>query len=356
MTHQPEATVLVTGGCGFIGSNLIRHIIACRPGWRVVNMDSLTYAGNPANLADLQGNPNYVLVEGDIAEATDAEMVFQTYSPWALINCAAESHVDRSLDHGKDFVRTNVLGTQVLLELAHSNDCRFLQVSTDEVYGSLGDSGFFTEETPYAPNSPYAASKASSDHLIRSYFKTFGFPTITTNCSNNYGPHQFPEKLIPLMIQKAKMGEPLPIYGDGFHTRDWLYVDDHCNALEKVLEKGQLGEVYCIGGNNEKTNLSLVNTLCKILDDLIPDSSFKPHKSLIKFVKDRPGHDRRYAIDAEKIKRELGWEPTETIDTGLRKTVQWYLDNPEWIERIISGGYRGERLGLGTVIVENKND
>jgi len=363
-------TVFVTGGAGFIGSNFVINQIKSGRA-KIINYDKLTYAGNLDTLCSIEGDPNYFFVEGDIC---DQELVYKTLTEQkvdSIINFAAESHVDRSIESPDDFIQTNIVGTFKLLQVAknywdslkgNSEDMgwrknfRLLHVSTDEVYGSLGDSGFFTEETPYAPNSPYAASKASSDHLIRSYFKTFGFPTITTNCSNNYGPHQFPEKLIPLMIQKAKMGKPLPIYGDGLHTRDWLYVNDHCNALENVLEKGQPGEVYNIGGNNEKTNLDLVNALCKILDELIPDSPFKPHKSLIKFVEDRPGHDRRYAIDAEKIKRELGWEPTETLDTGLRKTVRWYLDHPQWIERIMSGVYKGERLGLNAVVRENKND
>jgi len=363
-------TIFVTGGAGFIGSNFVINQIksGCA---RIVNYDKLTYAGNLDTLRSISGDPNYFFIQGDIC---DDKLVYKSlirHEVDSIINFAAESHVDRSIESPGDFIQTNIVGTFKLLQAARAywGDCkgnqekkdrhksfRLLHVSTDEVYGSLEDSGFFNEETPYAPNSPYAASKASSDHLIRSYFKTFGLPAIITNCSNNYGPHQFPEKLIPLMIQKARTGEPLPIYGDGLHTRDWLYVNDHCDALEKVLEKGVPGEVYNIGGNNEKTNLSLVNALCKILDDLIPNSSFKPHKSLIRFVEDRPGHDRRYAIDAGKIKLELGWEPAETIDTGLRKTVQWYLDHPEWVQRIMSGGYKCERLGLDTIVAENKND
>jgi len=363
-------TIFVTGGAGFIGSNFLINQIktGCA---KVINYDKLTYAANLDTLSSIDGDPNYIFIEGDIC---DQKLVYETlieHQVDSVVNFAAESHVDRSIEAPDNFIQTNIVGTFKLLQAARDyrdgmkvddakkdryKNFRFLHVSTDEVYGSLGDSGFFTEETPYAPNSPYAASKASSDHLVRSYFKTFGFPAITTNCSNNYGPHQFPEKLIPLMIQKARTGEPLPVYGDGLHIRDWLYVDDHCHALARVLEKGKPGEVYNIGGNNEKTNLDLVNTLCKIMDALIPDSPHKPHKSLIKFVEDRPGHDRRYAIDAGKIKRELNWEPTETLDSGLKKTVQWYLEHANWMERIMSGAYKGQRLGLDTVIAENKND
>ena len=361
-------TIFVTGGAGFIGSNfVISQIKSGRT--KIINYDKLTYAGNLDSLSSIDDDPNYFFIEGDIC---DYELVYKSlvkHEVDSVINFAAESHVDRSIESPGEFIQTNIVGTFNLLQAVRSylnslannktkkeryKNFRFLHVSTDEVYGSLGDSGFFIEETPYAPNSPYAASKASSDHLIRAYFKTFDFPAITTNCSNNYGPHQFPEKLIPLMIQKARSGEPLPVYGDGLHIRDWLYVDDHCCALETVLEKGKLGEVYNIGGNNEKTNLNLITTLCEILDELIPGSPHKPHKALIKFVADRPGHDRRYAIDAKKIKRELGWEPIETLDTGLKKTVQWYLDNSKWIERIMSGAYKGERLGLDSVVWENK--
>ena len=355
-------TLLITGGAGFIGSNfLIRQIESGHI--RVINYDKLTYAGNLDTLESIASNPNYYFVEGDIC---DQELVRKTLienKVDSIVNFAAESHVDRSIESPGDFIQTNIVGTFKILQASRDylnsikqnknekeryENFRFLHVSTDEVYGSLGDSGSFTEKTPYAPNSPYAASKAASDHLIRSYFKTFGFPTITTNCSNNYGPHQFPEKLIPLMIQKAIAGDPLPVYGDGLHIRDWLYVDDHCIALEKTLDKGQLGEVYNIGGDNEKTNLDLVTTLCEILDELVPNSNYRPHKSLIKFVDDRPGHDRRYAIDSSKIQRELGWKPTETLNTGLRKTVDWYINNSQWIERVMSGAYKGQRLGLNT--------
>jgi dTDP-glucose 4,6-dehydratase len=331
VTHQPEATVLVTGGCGFIGSNLIRHIIAYRPGWRVVNMDSLTYAGNPANLADLQGTPNYVLVEGDIAEAADAEMVFQTYSPWAVINCAAESHVDRSLDHGKDFVRTNVLGTQVLLELARSNDCRFLQVSTDEVYGSLGPQGKFTEDMPLCPSSPYAATKASADLLVLAAFHSYGQDVVITRSSNNYGPYQYPEKLIPLMITNSLDSLPLPIYGQGSNVRDWIHVADHCEGLVAALEEGKSGRVYNLGGDGEETNLKVVQMILGLLQ--------KP-ESLIRFVSDRPGHDGRYALDFRRAQTELKWEPNTGFERGLRDTVTWYVENREWWESIKIGAYR----------------
>lgn len=363
-------TIFVTGGAGFIGSNFVIRQIKSKCA-KIINYDKLTYAGNPDNLSSIDSDPNYHFIQGDIC---DQKLIYESlveHQVDSIVNFAAESHVDRSIESPDDFIQTNIVGTFKILQASRSyrdnlkkntvnlgrqNNFRFLHVSTDEVYGSLRDSGFFTEETPYAPNSPYAASKASSDHLIRSYFKTFGFPAITTNCSNNYGPNQFPEKLIPLMIQKARTGAPLPVYGDGLHIRDWLYVDDHCRALETVLEKGIPGEIYNIGGNNEQTNLDLVTNLCKIMDELVPDSPYKPHKSLIKFVEDRPGHDRRYAIDAGKIKRDLGWEPIETLDTGLRKTVQWYLDNSNWIGNIMSGAYKGQRLGLDSTITENKND
>ncbi|MCH8156543.1 MAG: dTDP-glucose 4,6-dehydratase, partial [Nitrospinae bacterium] len=321
-------TIFVTGGAGFIGSNFVMGLVKSGRA-KVINYDKLTYAGNLDTLAPIADNPNHIFVQGDIADRQTVSALLEQHRPDAIVNFAAESHVDRSIDAPGEFIQTNIVGTFELLEatrayLTQIGDTakkrfRFLHVSTDEVYGSLGESGFFTEETPYAPNSPYAASKAASDHLIRSYFKTFGLPVVTTNCSNNYGPHQFPEKLIPLMTHNARSGKALPVYGDGLHIRDWLYVEDHCRALERVLEDGRVGEVYNIGGNNEETNLNLVNTLCAILDELIPDSPHKPHKSLIKFVKDRPGHDRRYAIDAGKIQRELGWKPKETLDTGLRK-------------------------------------
>ncbi len=354
-------TIFVTGGAGFIGSNFVMSLVESDRA-RIINYDKLTYAGNLGTLAPIAGNSNHIFIQGDIAHRQTVLNLLEKHRPDAIVNFAAESHVDRSIDAPGEFIQTNIIGTFELLEATRTylnqtgekkkKRFRFLHVSTDEVYGSLGESGFFTEETPYAPNSPYAASKAASDHLVRSYFKTFSLPVVTTNCSNNYGPHQFPEKLIPLMIYNARSGKPLPVYGDGLHIRDWLYVEDHCRALERVLEDGQPGEVYNVGGDNEKTNLNLVNTLCKILDDLVPNSPHKPHKSLIQFVADRPGHDRRYAIDAGKIKRELGWKPEETLDTGLHKTVQWYLKHSAWVERVMSGAYRGERLGLSMAVDE----
>ena len=347
-------TLLVTGGAGFIGGNFVRLSMA-RGDVRVINLDLLTYAGNPDTLADLDDDPRHVFVRGDIGDRALVEDLLERYRPAAIVNFAAESHVDRSIDGPADFIRTNVVGTFNLLDCARrhwaalppteAQAFRFLHVSTDEVYGSLGPEGLFTEETPYAPNSPYSASKAGSDHLVRAWHHTYGLPVLTTNCSNNYGPYQFPEKLIPLMILNAVAGRPLPIYGDGGNIRDWLYVEDHCRAIWRVLEAGIPGEVYNVGGNSERTNLEVVDRLCAILDELLPDSPHRPHARLKTFVTDRPGHDRRYAIDASKIKRELGWEPRETFDSGLRATVQWYLDNPAWCERVMDGSYRGERLG-----------
>jgi dTDP-glucose 4,6-dehydratase len=347
----------ITGGAGFIGCNFILNLLRT-DSVKVLNYDKLTYAGNLESLASVATHPNYVFEEGDICDPDRVSQLLDTHQPDTLINFAAESHVDRSIDGPAPFIETNITGTFKLLEAARNYwgslkgekkaNFRFLHVSTDEVFGSLGATGYFTEETPYAPNSPYAASKASSDHLVRSYHQTYGLPVLTTNCSNNYGPCQFPEKLVPLMIHNALNGKPLPVYGDGQQIRDWLYVEDHCRAILTVLDKGRLGEVYNIGGNNEKANLEMVHTLCSLLDEMAPKSSFKPHKSLIKFVDDRPGHDRRYAIDSGKIQRELGWSPKETFDTGLRKTIQWYLENETWVERVMSGAYRGERLGLGS--------
>jgi dTDP-glucose 4,6-dehydratase len=343
-------TYIVTGGAGFIGSNFVLGERSCGE-VRIINLDLLTYAGNPMNLQDLKDDPDYAFVKGDIADRTLIRELLENNGPGAVVNFAAESHVDRSIDGPENFIQTNVVGTFHLLEevrrywevLAGEDKelFRFLHVSTDEVYGSLGPKDpAFTEQTPYAPNSPYSASKAASDHLVRAYHHTYGIPTVTTNCSNNYGPRQFPEKLIPLMILNAVNGKPLPIYGDGLNVRDWLYVEDHCEALRLVLEKGAVGEMYNIGGRCEKTNLEVVHTLCEILDDMLPDSPYTPHDSLIKFVKDRPGHDWRYAIDASKIEKELGWFPKETFETGLKKTIQWYLDNPEWVESVQTGAYR----------------
>jgi len=348
-----QKAILVTGGCGFIGSNFVRYNLRKRPEWSMINLDALTYAGNPNNLSDLEAaaGQRHGFVRGDIG---DRDLVYKLLAQnrfEAVVNFAAESHVDRSIDGPEDFIQTNVVGTFHLLEEVRrywgslgnkeKSSFRFLHVSTDEVYGSLGPNDpAFREDTPYAPNSPYSASKAASDHLVRAYHHTYGLPTLTTNCSNNYGPRQFPEKLLPLMILNSLAGKPLPVYGDGLNVRDWLYVDDHCEAIRVVLEKGRVGEVYNIGGNCEKTNLEIVKTLCRILDEMRPDSPHSPHESLIKFVKDRPGHDRRYAIDASKIQKELGWSPKETLETGLRKTIQWYLENPEWVKSVQTGEHR----------------
>lgn len=347
-------TVLVTGGAGFIGGNFV-HLLLDETDCQVVNLDKLTYAGNLDTLTPLAGNPRHVFVRGDIGDRTLVARLLADYAVDTVVNFAAESHVDRSIDGPAEFVTTNVLGTFNLLDCARAHwsglgsaakaAFRFLHVSTDEVYGSLGPTGFFTETTPYAPNSPYSASKAGSDHLVRAWFHTYGLPVLTTNCSNNYGPYQFPEKLIPLMILKAQRGEPLPIYGDGGNIRDWLYVTDHCRAIHRVLEAGEPGEVYNVGGNSERTNLEVVDTLCGLLDELLPDSPHRPHAKLKTFVKDRPGHDRRYAIDASKIRRELAWEPRETFESGMRRTVEWYLGHGEWVRRVTDGSYRGERLG-----------
>ncbi len=349
-------TLLVTGGAGFIGGNFVLHVLEHHPQVQLVNLDALTYAGNLDTMAPVLDHPRHVFVHGDIRDRERVRELLVRYRPQAVINFAAESHVDRSIDAPGDFVLTNVVGTFELLEAAcgyweglageERARFRFLHVSTDEVYGSLGESGRFTEESPYAPNSPYAASKAGADHLVRAYGRTYGLPVLTTNCSNNYGPYQFPEKLIPLVIRNALEGKPLPVYGDGSHVRDWLYVTDHCRALLQVLAAGRPGEVYNIGANNERTNLEVVTALCSLLDELAPDPA-GPHRRRIRFVADRPGHDRRYAIDAGKIRRELGWQPQETFESGLRKTVQWYLANREWCARVTSGAYRGERLGLG---------
>ena len=343
--------IVVTGGAGFIGSALIRQLVR-ETDAQIINLDKLTYAGDLTSLAGAASSPLYHFEKVDICDADAVRRVFQTYNPTAVMHLAAESHVDRSIDGPADFIRTNITGTFTLLEAAlrHWRDgdsdirsrFRFLHVSTDEVFGSLGETGFFTEETPYSPNSPYSASKASSDHLVRAWHHTYGLPIVMSNCSNNYGPYQFPEKLVPLVIRNALAGKPLPIYGKGDNTRDWLYVDDHARALRAVLEEGKLGESYNVGGHNEKTNLAVVHTICDLLDELRP-SPAGPHTSLITFVKDRPGHDHRYAIDASKIGRELGWHPLENFETGLRKTVEWYLANPTWRD---GSAYAGERLGL----------
>lgn len=340
--------ILVTGGAGFIGSNFVLDWVATEKS-PVVNLDKLTYAGNPGNLASLKDDSRHIFVKGDINDRALVAALLRQYQPEAIVHFAAESHVDRSIHGPAEFVQANVVGTFSLLEEARAywsalaepekNRFRFLQVSTDEVYGSLGrDDPAFTETTAYAPNSPYAASKAASDHFVRAYHHTYGLPAITTNCSNNYGPLQFPEKLIPLMILNAIQGKPLPVYGDGLNVRDWLYVGDHCAAIRLVLKKGRRGETYNIGGNSEKTNLEVVRTVCTLLDELQPDSA--PHAKLISYVKDRPGHDRRYAIDTTKIETELGWKPGERFETGLRKIVQWYVEHMDWVENVTSGAYR----------------
>jgi dTDP-glucose 4,6-dehydratase len=342
-------TLLVTGGAGFIGSALVRQLIR-ETDWRVINIDKLTYAGNLESLADLIDHPRHLFRRTDICDRTALDALFAEFAPAGIIHLAAESHVDRSIHGPGDFIATNINGTYTLLEAARAYwtgldadgkaAFRFHHVSTDEVFGSLGDSGLFLETSPYQPNSPYSASKAASDHLVRAWHHTYGLPTLMTNCSNNYGPCQFPEKLIPLMIHNAVTGKPLPIYGKGDNVRDWLYVDDHARALRLVFEQGTPGETYNIGGHNEKTNLEVVDRLCTLLDELKPRADGKSHRTQKISVADRPGHDKRYAIDASKIQRELGWTPTESFDSGMRKTVAWYLDNPAWVEHVVSGEYR----------------
>ena len=341
--------ILVTGGAGFIGANFILDWLRINDE-PVINLDKLTYAGNLENLVSLQGDSRYVFMQGDIGDRALVGQLLGEHRPRAVVNFAAESHVDRSIHGPEDFIQTNVVGTFHLLEAVRGHwlnlpdeekaAFRFLHVSTDEVYGSLGpDDAPFTEATPFAPNSPYSASKASSDHLVRAYHHTYGLPVLTTNCSNNYGPYQFPEKLIPLVILNATRGKPLPIYGDGMNVRDWLYVTDHCSAIRTVLQQGRCGEIYNVGGWNEMPNIEIVKTVCALLDEMRPDPA-GPYARLLTYVTDRPGHDRRYAIDAGKIHRELGWKPAETFDTGIRKTVRWYLDNMAWVEHVASGEYR----------------
>jgi len=345
-----QETILVTGGAGFIGSNFILTWMKTA-GTAVANLDSLTYAGNGSNLASLESDPRYRFVHGDICNREQVAGLLQREQPRAIVHFAAESHVDRSIASPEAFIHTNVLGTFVLLEQARvywtglsevdRAAFRFLHVSTDEVYGTLGpDDPAFSETTPYAPNSPYAASKAGSDHLARAYFHTFGLPVLTTNCSNNYGAFQFPEKLIPLMILNALDGKPLPVYGDGKNVRDWLFVEDHCSAIRTVLERGRPGQTYNVGGNSERANIDVVTTICNLVDELRPRPEAAPRTGLITYVQDRPGHDRRYAIDASKIMSELGWQPAEKFETGLRKTVEWYLGNSEWINSVRTGAYR----------------
>jgi dTDP-glucose 4,6-dehydratase len=347
-------TWLVTGGAGFIGGNFVLETLA-RGDTRVVNLDALTYAGNRDTLASVEGDPNHVFVHGDIGDRELVASLLATHRPSAIVNFAAESHVDRSIDGPAAFVQTNVVGTLTLLEAARDywksldaaarDAFRFLHVSTDEVYGSLGESGAFTETTPYAPNSPYSASKAASDHLVRAFHHTYGLPVLTTNCSNNYGPYQFPEKLIPLIIQRALAGEALPVYGDGLNVRDWLYVGDHVTAITRVLEAGAIGETYNVGGDAERQNIQVVKTICALLDARAPRADGARRESQITYVKDRPGHDRRYAIDASKLKRELGWAPSVDFAQGIERTVDWYLANGEWVKRVLDGSYRMQRLG-----------
>jgi dTDP-glucose 4,6-dehydratase len=343
-------TILVTGGAGFIGSNFILDYLAAGDA-AVVNLDKLTYAGNLGNLQHVCSDPRHVFVHGDIGDAALVSQLLRQHRPRAVVHFAAESHVDRSIHGPAEFIQTNIVGTFALLEGARTywrtladmdrDAFRFLHVSTDEVFGSLGpDDPPFCETTSYAPNSPYAASKAASDHLVRAYHHTYGLPTLITNCSNNYGPYQFPEKLIPLMILNALQGRPLPVYGDGLNIRDWLHVTDHCAAVLQVLEQGRPGESYSIGGNSEKTNIEVVHMVCAMLDELHPDSPVTPHARLISYVADRPGHDRRYAMDISKLVRELGWRPQQSFATGIRMTVRWYLDHPEWVEQVTSGTYR----------------
>jgi dTDP-glucose 4,6-dehydratase len=346
-------TWLVTGGAGFIGGNFVLEAVA--QGVRVVNLDALTYAGNRDTLSSLDGDDRHVFVEGDIGDRALVANLLAEHKPQAVVNFAAESHVDRSIDGPAAFIQTNVVGTLALLVCARDywkalpaaerEAFRFLHVSTDEVYGSLGETGAFTEETPYAPNSPYSASKAASDHLVRAFHHTYGLPVLTTNCSNNYGPYQFPEKLIPLIIQRALSGEPLPVYGDGKNIRDWLFVSDHCAAIRTVLDKGQVGETYNVGGDAERQNIEVVKVICALLDQRRPREDGKPRESQITYVKDRPGHDRRYAIDASKLKRELGWQPTVSFEQGIARTVDWYLANQAWADRVLDGSYRMQRLG-----------
>ena len=342
--------ILVTGSAGFIGANFVLDWCALHEE-SVVSLDKLTYAGNLENLAPLQGNPRHIFVQGDIGDAQLVAKLLAEHRPRAVVNFAAESHVDRSIHGPEDFIQTNIVGTFHLLEAVRAywngltagdkSNFRFLHVSTDEVYGSLAkDEPAFSETHRYEPNSPYSASKAASDHLVRAYHHTYGLPVLTTNCSNNYGPYHFPEKLIPLMIVNALAGKNLPVYGDGQQIRDWLYVKDHCSAIRRVLEQGRLGEVYNVGGWNEKANLDIVHTVCRLLDELRPKADGKSYCEQITFVTDRPGHDRRYAIDARKLERELGWKPAETFETGIRKTVQWYLDNQDWVNNVLSGNYR----------------
>ena len=351
-----KTVYFVTGGCGFIGANFIQYLLNKTKPKSVINLDKLTYAGNQKNLADFEQDPRYIFVHGDICDAELVSKLFTEYQPNYIVNFAAESHVDRSIDGPAEFIQTNIVGTSVLLQEAlkyystlkggGSERFRFHHVSTDEVFGSLSESGFFTEETPYDPSSPYSASKASSDHLIRAWHRTFDLPVLISNCSNNYGPYQFPEKLIPLMILNCLEEKPLPVYGTGENIRDWLYVEDHCDAIYTILQKGTIGETYNVGGNNEIKNIQIVEEICDVLNDIHPAGSGKSYHGLINFVKDRPGHDFRYAIDASKLKKEIGWEPKESFNTGIQKTIEWYLKNEEWWRIIQENTYKQERLGI----------
>ena len=351
-------TLLVTGGAGFIGGEFVRQVLREEPNSRIVNLDKLTYAGNLDSLSEFANDPRHQFVQGDICDPSLIKSLLEKYTPDSIVHFAAESHVDRSIDGPRIFLETNVLGTFTLLQEARGywsglsdsskSNFRFLHVSTDEVYGSLGDTGLFTETTPYDPHSPYSASKAASDHFVSAFHHTYGLPTLMTNCSNNYGPYQFPEKLIPLMILNALEGKALPVYGDGLNVRDWLYVGDHCQAIRRVLESGRVGQTYNVGGNSERTNIEVVTTICRIVDELAPGLAHGPCQGLIKYVPDRPGHDRRYAIDATKIASELNWSPSVTFDEGMRQTVTWYLSNADWINRVQSGDYRRERLGAAS--------
>ncbi len=348
---------LITGGVGFIGSNFVHQWLGEETNSPLINVDALTYAGNLVSLADIESDPCYTFVRANIGDVETMRNIFCTYNPRHIINFAAESHVDRSIDRPEDFVMTNVVGTFRLLEVAREyfatlsenekKQFRFLHVSTDEVYGSLGPTGKFKETTPYSPNSPYSASKASSDHFVHAYHHTFGLPTLITNCSNNYGPYQFPEKLIPLMIANAVEGKPLPIYGDGMQIRDWLFVEDHCRAIRTVLHKGTIGETYNIGGNAEMPNIEIVYLICDLVEKYRPEIKHKPVRSLITHVQDRPGHDRRYAIDTTKIETELDWKPLESFESGMNKTLKWYLDHQDWVQAVSEGKYQRERLGTG---------
>lgn len=356
MSLPSKKTIIVTGGAGFIGSALVRFLIN-DTNHHVYNIDNLTYAGNLESLSEIEKDNRYNFIHENICNADEIKKIFNQAQPDAVMHLAAESHVDRSIDGPSDFLNTNVNGTYNLLEQARSywqnlnqekkSGFRFLHVSTDEVYGSLGKEGYFDETTAYKPNSPYSASKAASDHFVRAWFHTFGLPTVITNCSNNYGPFQFPEKLIPVIILNALHEKPIPVYGQGQNIRDWLFVEDHVRALMTVLEKGELGNTYVVGGHSEKTNIEVVTSICQIMNEIIPNNKIGKYESLITFVKDRPGHDMRYAIDPNKIQKELNWQPQVNFEQGIRKTVEWYLNNQEWCERVMSGKYRLERLGLG---------